>query len=187
MSNSHEILQIQYSQYISSCVSLTSLLSHSIIYLSGPTALSLCQWDAECYLSPDNASPSTLSILTQVGSSLKHLNKTFFQRKKKRGKVEDLVLLQCQSLSYIYTADIKDKLHFLCQKSLIFCYFLLEQHLYTSLLIANLDFLWGRTPFVLPCNQSLPPRETQQRDYYFVTVFKMYFCDVVLPNTRLPK
>lgn len=85
---------------------------------------------------------STRSILTQVGSSLKtSVIKPSFKGKR-GGKAEDLVLLQCQcqSLPYIYTADIKDKLHFLCQKSLIFCYFLLQQHLCTSLLIANLGF-----------------------------------------------
>lgn len=95
LSNSHEILQICHFQYISFCVSLTSLLYHSIIYCSGLTALSLCRCDAERYLSPDNASPS------HTGRNLSEniLIKPLFNEKKKRGKAEDLVLLQCQCQS----------------------------------------------------------------------------------------
>lgn len=159
LSNSYEILQIHYSQYISFCAPLTSLLSHSIIYLSGPTALSLCRCDSEYYLSPDNASPShTQYPHTGRKFSDNIRNKTFFQRKK-RGETEDLVLPQCQwqPLPYIYTADVKEKLHFLCQKSLIF---LLLSSPATSVHFTfncklRFSVLWGRTPFVLPCNQSM--------------------------------
>lgn len=105
----------------------------------------------ECYLSPANASSShtQCSTLTQAGSSLEtYIKKSSF---KNPVKADYLVLLQCpgKPLPYILQQTSKTDYFFSGRKCLFSCHFLLDQHLYASLLIVNIDLkLCGAGPLL---------------------------------------
>lgn len=104
--------------------------------------MSLCQCDAERYLSPEIASPShTQYSHTGRKFSENIRNKTFFQRKKNRkSRRLSFAAVPVTALTiHLYSRHQRQATSSV-RNRLFSCYFLLEQHLYTSLLIENLDF-----------------------------------------------
>lgn len=84
----------------------------------------------------------TLSILTQAGSSLKTsvIKPSFKEKKNRKSRRLSFAAVPATALTiHLYSRHQRQATSSV-RNRLFSCYFLLEQHLYTSLLIENLDF-----------------------------------------------